>query len=70
MTFFLSRFEAVLDGSSQLERTGTNVTTLEITPAVSWLRVLGRTGSGSLISTREFHRELSRLQTFLRCAPR
>jgi hypothetical protein len=69
VAFFLDRFDDVLGGSSQLERTGTNVTTLEITPTVSWLRVLGRTGAGSLISTREFHRELGRLQAFLLSPP-
>jgi hypothetical protein len=69
VTFFLGRFDAVLGGSSELERTGTNVTTLEITPTLSWLRVLGRTGPGSLIATQEFHRQLGRLRAFLLSAP-
>lgn len=63
--FFLSRFDAVVEGSSELERTGTNITTLEITATVSWLRVLGRTGRGAQIATCEFRDQLHRLKAFL-----
>jgi hypothetical protein len=64
--FFLARFEAVLDRSSAIERTGTNITTLEITSDVSWLRVLGSTGRGSVIATGEFYEQVLRLKKFLR----
>ena len=61
----LSEDDTVVEGSSGLERTGTDITTLEITPTVAWLRVLGRTGPGAQISTLEFRDQLHRLKAFL-----
>jgi hypothetical protein len=68
--FFLARFDAVLGGSSVAERTGGNITNLEITASLSWLRVLGGTGRGATISTQQFRDQLRRLKAFLSAADR
>jgi hypothetical protein len=63
--FFLAQFDSVLDGSATTVRTGGNITNLEITRHISWLRLLGQRGRGTEIPTGEFYRQLHRLKAFL-----
>ncbi|MDT4921159.1 MAG: hypothetical protein QOI15_2061 [Pseudonocardiales bacterium] len=63
--FFLDQFDPVLGGVRAIARTGTNITNLEITPDVSWLRMLGETGRGAAIPTGEFRDQLRCLRRFL-----
>lgn len=68
--FFLDQFDLVLGGTRALARTGGNMTNLEITPDVSWLRMLGETGRGAAIPTAEFRDQLRLLRVWLGPGPR
>jgi len=63
--FFLDQFDRVLVGGAPIARTGGNITTLEITRGVSWLRLIWQEERGAEIATQEFHEQLHRLKTFL-----
>lgn len=63
--FFLSQFDRVLVDGAPIARTGGNITNLEITRDVCWLRVLWQQDRGAEISTQEFYRQLHRLNAFL-----
>jgi hypothetical protein len=63
--FFLDQFDRVLVEGAPIARTGGNITNIEITRDVSWLRLIWQEDRGAEISTQEFHRQLHRLKAFL-----
>jgi hypothetical protein len=63
--FFLDQFDRVLVAGASIARTGGNITSLEITTDVSWLRLIWQEDRGAEISTQEFYRQLQRVQAFL-----